>query len=137
MNIMRVCQKCGEINKLEENSIFRVNGTTEDGETYRLMYFVCARCNTKSFVQVDSVRTLSIFNELEELINSTMKSRIKGQTISPKIIRKKDKLVKSLNRERKILEDTLSGKKMIGKDEEILTKSLTFIKDGDIIEGNL
>lgn len=137
MNVKRVCNKCGEINTIDSSNLIREDVYDEYGEYYKVMYYDCKRCNERITVQIDNMETLSMFRDLKALIGKAMRKNAKGETISPKDIRKKDKLTKELAEKRKILNDLVMGKTFYDKDNKIVIKELTFPKVGDIIENNL
>lgn len=62
---------------------------------------------------------------------------MKGETVSPKDVKKKDKLMAEIRTARENLKEICSGKKYFDENEKIIAECLTFEKVGDIIESNL
>lgn len=137
MEVKRICKKCGEVNTIDSSNLIRKNVFDEDGKSYQIMYYDCKRCNERAVVQIDDAESLMIFRDLKKLINKAMKKRIKRETISPKDVKKKDKLMKRLKDKRNILNEICKGKKLIDENEKIIIEHLTISGVGDIIESNL
>ena len=62
---------------------------------------------------------------------------MKGETISPKDVNKKDRWMKELRRKREDLNELCIGKKLFDENKKVVVEQLTFSKVGDIIESNL
>lgn len=137
MEIKRVCKKCGEVFEVDSNNLVRKDVHDEYGNFYKLMYCDCVRCHTRDFVQIDDKNTLKEFKRLKKLIIEVAKKNVKGQTVSPKDIKKKDRLMKQVREDREKLKEVCAGKKYFDENEKIVTECLTFEKVGDIIESNL
>lgn len=133
LEVIRVCETCGEVNKLNSNNVTKMDAYTETGDYYRVIFFECCRCGKRIGLQIDNHYTLSIYKKYQELFFKTMKKKIKHETISPKDVRKKDKLTKQLRKERALLEEKTSGLKLFDKDKNILFESLTFSEVYDTI----
>lgn len=89
MEIKRVCKKCGEVFEIDSSNLIRKDVHDEYGNFYKLMYCDCVRCHTRDFVQIDDKNTLKEFKRLKKLIIEVAKKNVKGQTVSPKDIKKK------------------------------------------------
>lgn len=137
MVVNRVCLKCGELNKIDSSNLVRKDAYDESGIYYKIMYFRCERCKEINVVQVDNMDTINMFRELKSLIIKVIKKKQKGQTVSPKDIRKKDKLQKELTAKRNILNEEVSGLKLFDENKKVIMESLTLQKAGDIIDSNL
>lgn len=137
MEVKNICRKCGELNKVNSDTLLRKEVTTVDGEYLKVIYFVCSRCKTKNIVQVDDFETRNKFAELKKLIIKVSNKQLKHETVSPKDVKKKDKLIREINSKRKLLEEKFSGKKLFEEDGKIFVEQLTMCMDGDIIDSNL
>lgn len=137
MEIKRVCKKCGEVFEIDSSNLVRKDVHDEYGNFYKLMYCDCVRCHTRDFVQIDDKNTLKEFKRLKKLIIEVAKKNVKGQTVSPKDIKKKDRLTKQIREDREKLKEVCAGKKYFDENEKIVAECLTFEKVGDIIESNL
>lgn len=137
MEIKRVCKKCGEVYEIDSSNLIRKDVHDEYGNFYKLMYCDCVRCHTRDFVQIDDKNTLKEFKRLKKLIIEVAKKNVKEQTVSPKDIKKKDRLMKKIREDREKLKEVCVGKKYFDENEKIVTECLTFEKVGDIIESNL
>lgn len=137
MEIKRVCKKCGEVFEIDSSNLIRKDVHDEYGNFYKLMYCDCVRCHTRDFVQIDDKNTLKEFKRLKKLIIEVAKKNVKGQTVSPKDIKKKDRLMKQVREDREELKEVCAGKKYFDENEKIVAECLTFEKVGDIIESNL
>ena len=109
----------------------------EEGTYYKIMYCDCKRCKERDVVQIDNVETLEMFRKLKSLTIKVARKNMKGETVSPKDIRKKDKWMKELRKKREDLNELCSGKKLFDENKKIVVEQLTFPKVGDIIESNL
>ena len=137
MKVQRVCRKCGEINEVDSGNLIRMDVYDEEGTYYKIMYCDCKRCKERDVVQIDSAETLEMFRKLKSLTIKVARKNMKGETISPKDIRKKDKWMKELRRKREDLNKLCSGKKLFDENKKVVVEQLTFPKVGDIIESNL
>ena len=137
MKVKRVCRKCGEVNEVGSENLIRADVYDEDGTYYKIMYCDCKRCGERDVVQIDDVETLEMFRNLKKLILKVAKKNRKGETVSPKDVRKKDKWMKELRKKREILNDLCNGKKLFDENKKVVVEQLTFPKVGDIIESNL
>ena len=137
MKVKRVCRKCGEVNEVGSENLIRVDVYDEDGTYYKIMYCDCKRCGERDVVQIDDMETLEMFRNLKKLILKVAKKNRKGETVSPKDIRKKDKWMKELRKKREVLNDLCNGKKLFDENKKVVVEQLTFPKVGDIIESNL
>lgn len=137
MEVKNVCSKCGEVNIIDSANLIREDVYDEFGTYYKLIYYKCRRCNEKIALQIDSMKTLEMFRELKALTIKVAKKRMMHETISPKDVKKKDKLMKKLRQERKDLEELCNGKKVFDSDKKVVMERLTFLKEGDIIDNNL
>lgn len=137
MEIQRVCKKCGEVNEIDSSNLIRKDVHDEYGNYYKLMYCDCVRCHTRDFVQIDDKNTLEEFKRLKKLIIKVARKQLKGETISQKDIKKKDKMMKQIREDREKLREICAGKKYFDENEKIIAECLTFEKVGDIIESNL
>lgn len=137
MEVQKVCNKCGEANTVDSSNLIRIDAYDEDGMYYKLMYYDCKRCKERIVVQLDNTETLEMFRKLKALIIKVARKNMKGETVSPKDIRKKDKWMKELRKKRETLNELCSGKKLFDKNKKVVIEQLTFPKVGDIIESNL
>ena len=137
MKVKRVCRKCGEVNEVGSENLIRADVYDEDGTYYKIMYCDCKRCGERDVVQIDDMETLEMFRNLKKLILKVAKKNRKGETVSPKDVRKKDKWMKELRKKREILNDLCNGKKLFDENKKVVVEQLTFSKVGDIIESNL
>lgn len=137
MEVQRVCGKCGEVNKIDSSNLIRKDVYDEEGTYYKIMFYDCKRCKERDVVQIDNMETLILFRKLKKMILKVAEKNRKGETISPKDIRKKDELMKELRSKRAELEEFCNGKKLYDKDKKVVVEQLTFPKVGDIIESNL
>lgn len=137
MEVQRVCGKCGEVNMIDSSNLIREDVYDEEGTYYKIMFYDCKRCKERDVVQIDSMETLILFRKLKKLILKVAKKNRKGETVSPKDVKKKDELMKELREKREELKDVCNGKKLYDKDKKVVVEQLTFPKVGDIIENNL
>lgn len=137
MEIKRICNECGKVSCLNANTLIKQDCYTESGEYYQIMYFVCSDCGEKNVVQADTIETINILSALKSIVYKAMIKQGKGQTVSPKDIRRKDKLSKQLKRKREKINEKIAGVKMYDENKEIVFEHLTFIGEGGIIESNL
>lgn len=137
MEIERICVKCGKPNTLTSETLKEMEVWTEEDKQYKLTYYQCTECHEKVIVQVDNKKTMEELKQLKLLIVDTAKKKMEGKTISPKRVKKKDKLFKSLTKERPILMQELNGKKILDSNKNIILERLTFQKESDIIDSNM
>ena len=137
MKVQRVCRKCGEVNEVDSSNLIRKDVYDEEGTYYKIMYCDCKRCGERDVVQIDSIETLEMFRKLKSLTIKVARKSMKGETVSPKDVRKKDKWMKELRKKREDLNELCSGKKLFDENKKVVVEQLTFPKVGDIIESNL
>lgn len=137
MKVQRVCKKCGEVNEVDSSNLIRMDVYDEEGVYYKIMYCDCKRCGERDVVQIDNIETLEMFRKLKSLTIKVARKNMKGETISPKDIRKKYRWMKELRRKREELEELCNGKKLFDENKKVVVEQLTFPKVGDIIESNL
>ena len=137
MEVQRVCRKSGEVNTLDSSNLIRADVYDEEGTYYKIMYCDCKRCGERDVVQIDNTETLGMFRELKSLTIKVARKNVKGETVSPKDIRKKDCMMKRLRSKRAELEELCNGKKLFDENKKVVVEQLTFPKVGDIIESNL
>jgi phage FluMu protein Com len=133
----RVCEKCGEANELTNETVKRKDVHTEDGEQIRLIYYKCKRCKELNVVQIDDAATIKDYRELKDLIVKAARKRLKNETVSPKWIKKKDKLNKRINKRREDLKEIHNCKKILDENGKVFVECLTFRKASDIIESKM
>ena len=137
MKVQRVCRKCGEVNEVDSSNLIRKDVYDEEETYYKIMYCDCKRCKERDVVQIDSTETLEMFRKLKSLTIKVARKNMKGETVSQKDIRKKDKWMKELRKKREDLNKLCSGKKLFDENKKVVVEQLTFPKVGDIIESNL
>lgn len=137
MEIERICNKCGEVNKLNERTVLHEDTWTNDREYVRLTYYRCCRCKEVVPLQLDNEETLQIFEEYKKLFKDALMKQIKKQTVGKKAIKRKDKLTKQLRNKRTELEEIHKGKKLYDKNGKVFINVLTNIGAGDIINGEM
>lgn len=137
MEVKRVCNKCGKTNMIDSTNLTKMEVYDDEGTFYKIMFIVCQNCFEKDVVQIDDVETLRMFRELKKITIKTARKNLKGETISPKDIKKKDKLTKSLRKKRAELQKLCYGKKLYNENKKVIVERLTFPEVGDIIESNL
>jgi hypothetical protein len=137
VEVQRVCSKCGEVNIVDSSNLIRVDVYDEEGTYYKLMYYDCKRCKERIAVQLDNTETLEMFRKLKALTIKVARKNMKGETVSPKDVRKKDKWMKELREKRETLNELCSGKKLFDENKKVVIEQLTFPKVGGIIESNL
>ena len=137
MEIQRICNKCGCINKLDSEITKHKDCWTEDGDYIRLTYYKCKQCGEVIALQLDNQETINILGEYKKLFKDALMKRIKKQTVGKKVQRKSEKLTKQLRSKRAILQDICNGKKLLDENKNIFINALTFPKVGDIINGEM
>lgn len=137
MKVQRVCRKCGEVNEIDSSNLIRADVYDEEGTYYKIMYCDCKRCGERDVVQIDNTETLGMFRKLKDLTIKVARKNVKGETVSPMDVRKKDKWMKDLRKKREDLNELCSGKKLFDENKKVVVEQLTFPKVGDIIESNL
>ena len=137
MKVQRVCRKCGEVKEIDSSNLIRADVYDEEGTYYKIMYCDCKRCGERDVVQIDSTETLGMFRKLKDLTIKVARKNVKGETVSPRDVHKKDKWMKDLRKKREDLNELCSGKKLFDENKKVVVEQLTFPKVGDIIESNL
>ena len=137
VKVQRVCRKCGEVKEIDSSNLIRADVYDEEGTYYKIMYCDCKRCGERDVVQIDNTETLGMFRKLKDLTIKVARKNVKGETVSPKDVRKKDKWMKDLRKKREDLNELCSGKKLFDENKKVVVEQLTFSKVGDIIESNL
>lgn len=137
MKVKRVCRKCGEVNEVDSSNLIRADVYDEEGTYYKIMYCDCKRCGERDVVQIDNTETLGMFRKLKDLTIKVARNNVKGETVSPKDVNKKNRWMKELRRKREDLNELCSGKKLFDENKKVVVEQLTFSKVGDIIESNL
>lgn len=137
MKVQRVCRKCGEVNEVDSSNLIRADVYDEEGTYYKIMYCDCKRCGERDVVQIDNTETLGMFRKLKDLTIKVARKNVKGETVSPKDARKKDKWMKELRKKREDLNELCSGKKLFDENKKVVVEQLTLPKVGDIIESSL
>lgn len=137
MKVQRVCRKCGEVNEIDSSNLIRADVYDEEGTYYKIMYCDCKRCGERDVVQIDNTETLGMFRKLKDLTIKVARKNVKGETVSPRDVHKKDKWMKDLRKKREDLNELCSGKKLFDENKKVVVEQLTFPKVGDIIESNL
>ena len=110
MEVKRVCNKCGEVNSLDSKSLLKKDVYDEDKKHYVILYFECVRCKEVEVVQIDDNESIQTFKEIKALFIKAMRKRLKKETVSPREVKKKDRLIKKLNEKRKLLNEVSNGK---------------------------
>ena len=137
MKVQRVCRKCGEVKEIDSSNLIRADVYDEEGIYYKIMYCDCKRCGERDVVQIDNTETLGMFRKLKDLTIKVARKNVKGETVSPRDVHKKDKWMKDLRKKREDLNELCSGKKLFDENKKVVVEQLTFPKVGDIIESNL
>lgn len=137
MKVQRVCRKCGEVKEIDSSNLIRADVYDEEGTYYKIMYCDCKRCGERDVVQIDNTETLGMFRKLKDLTIKVARKNVKGETVSPRDVHKKDKWMKDLRKKREDLNELCSGKKLFDENKKVVVEQLTFPKVGDIIESNL
>lgn len=137
MEVKRICGKCGEINKINRNTMVEEDLWDEDNKLYKVKYYVCERCKEVHVLQIDDVETWKLYKRFKALMLTVMKNRIHGVMPTKRQINKKNKYVEQLALDRKNLNEVSKGKTLHDKDGKIIIKALTVESEDDIIESNL
>nr|DAZ68778.1 MAG TPA: putative HTH-type transcriptional regulator [Caudoviricetes sp.] len=137
MEVKRVCNKCGEVNSLDSKSLLKKDVYDEDKKHHIILYFECVRCKEVEVVQIDDNESIQTFKEIKALFIKAMRKRLKKETVSPREVKKKDRLTKKLNEKRKLLNDVSKGKTFYDENGKIFIKELTMYMGGDIIESDM
>lgn len=137
MEVKRVCNKCGEVNSLDSKSLLKKDVYDEDKKHHVILYFECVRCKEVEVVQIDDNESIQTFKEIKALFVKAMRKRLKKETVSPREVKKKDRLTKKLNEKRKLLNDVSKGKTFYDENGKIFIKELTMYMGGDIIESDM
>jgi hypothetical protein len=137
MEVKRVCNKCGEVNSLDSKSLLKKDVYDEDKKHHVILYFQCVRCKEIEVIQIDDNESIQTFKEIKALFIKAMRKRLKKETVSPREVRKKDRLTKKLNEKRKLLNEVSKGKTFYDENGKIFIKELTMYTGGDIIESDM
>lgn len=137
MEVKRVCNKCGEVNGLDSKSLLKKDVYDEDKKHHVILYFECVRCKEVEVVQIDDNESIQTFKEIKALFIKAMRKRLKKETVSPREVKKKDRLIKKLNEKRKLLNEVSKGKTFYDENGKIFIKELTMYTGGDIIESDM
>lgn len=137
MEVKRVCNKCGEVNSLDSKSLLKKDVYDEDKKHHVILYFECVRCKEVEVVQIDDNESIQTFKEIKALFVKAMRKRLKKETVSPREVKKKDRLTKKLNEKRKLLNEVSKGKTFYDENGKIFIKELTMYMGGDIIESDM
>lgn len=137
MEVKRVCNKCGEVNSLDSKSLLKKDVYDEDKKHHVILYFECVRCKEVEVVQIDDNESIQTFKEIKALFVKAMRKRLKKETVSPREVKKKDRLTKKLNEKRKLLNEVSKGKTFYDENGKIFIKELTMYTGGDIIESDM
>lgn len=137
MEVKRVCNKCGEVNSLDSKSLLKKDVYDEDKKHHVILYFECVRCKEVEVVQIDDNESIQMFKEIKALFIKAMRKRLKKETVSPREVKKKDRLTKKLNEKRKLLNEVSKGKTFYDENGKIFIKELTLYTGGDIIESDM
>lgn len=137
MEVKRVCNKCGEVNSLDSKSLLKKDVYDEDKKHHVILYFECVRCKEVEVVQIDDNESIQTFKEIKALFIKAMRKRLKKETVSPREVKKKDRLTKQLNEKRKLLNEVSKGKTFYDENGKIFIKELTMYTGGDIIESDM
>ena len=137
MEVKKVCNKCGEVNSLDSKSLLKKDVYDEDKKHHVILYFECVRCKEVEVVQIDDNESIQTFKEIKALFIKAMRKRLKKETVSPREVKKKDRLTKKLNEKRKLLNDVSKGKTFYDENGKIFIKELTMYIGGDIIESDM
>lgn len=137
MEVKRVCNKCGEVNSLDSKSLLKKDVYDEDKKHHVILYFECVRCKEVEVVQIDDNESIQTFKEIKALFIKAMRKRLKKETVSPREVKKKDRLTKKLNEKRKLLNEVSKGKTFYDENGKIFIKELTMYMGGDIIESDM
>jgi len=137
MEVKRVCNKCGEVNSLDSKSLLKKDVYDEDKKHHVILYFECVRCKEVEVVQIDDNESIQTFKEIKALFVKAIRKRLKKETVSPREVKKKDRLTKKLNEKRKLLNEVSKGKTFYDENGKIFIKELTMYMGGDIIESDM
>lgn len=125
METARVCNKCGEINKVNKEVIKTAWVHDEYGHYYKAAYIECVRCKERLILLLDTRRT----DYLRKVLISLLKS---GKDRA-----RYDKTDAILTKKREEIKEKVNGLKLLDENENIFSFGLTFPKVGDIIESDL
>lgn len=137
MEVKKVCNRCGEVNSLDSKSLLKKDVYDEDKKHHVILYFECVRCKEIEVVQIDDNESIQTFKEIKALFIKAMRKRLKKETVSPREVKKKDRLIKKLNEKRKLLNEVSKGKTFYDENGKIFIKELTMYIGGDIIESDM
>lgn len=102
------CFECGEAPEAKE-SLKKVWDVV-NGKEICITYFKCHKCKTFHIVQLDNSETLKCLDEIGELLKYLAKCNYERKTPKKKKANKVKYINKKLNKLRKELVDTYSGK---------------------------
>lgn len=122
MDAKVVCSSCGCPTIANDSNLIRSDVYDVDGKYYKIIYFRCKCCGKNVIVQVDDADTLNTFRELKKLMTKVIKKKIKGETVSPKDIRKRDKLTKELREKRASLNEECNCKVFYNDSGDMVAK---------------
>ena len=125
METARVCNKCGEVNKVNKEVIKTEWVHDEFGNYYKATYIECVRCKERLILLLDTKRT----NYLRKVLIALLKS---GKDRA-----RYDKTDAILTKKREEIKEKVNGLKLLDENENIFSFGLTFPKVGDIIESDL
>ena len=133
MTIEKVCEKCGEINLLDFETIKKERVYDEFETPFLIMYYKCKRCGTITVLQIDSTETEQLAVRLKTLVLTVISKKNKKLKVSQKDKRKKDVWSKHLQEKRSLLQEQMKGRKLFKENGEIFINCLTFGKESVII----
>lgn len=134
----RVCEKCGRINTVNHISVKKEWCTCEQtGEKVKLIYQRCEGCKEPMILQVDDNDTIAISRKEKELMLKAIRKRAKKQTVSPKEMRKREKMDKELRKKREALNEHFEGKTFLQDDGKILIERLTILRKDAILDSKV
>lgn len=137
MKTENACKRCGCINTLDSSNLIRKDVYTAGKKYYKVTYFKCKQCKDINVVQVDDVETINLYRDFKKLLVKVMKKRVKNETVSPKDVKKKDKYMKMLRAKREVLREAVDGLSLYDENGNVFVNTLTFGKDGVIINDSM
>lgn len=137
MELIKVCNKCGEVVKVNHTTIKTVDCYNDDKESYELMYVECNRCKEVIILQIDNDETKQLLQRIKTSIMSCI-ARDKNGRKQSKLSRKRiDESNAILDKMRKDIYAVNKGKTFYDINKNIIVKGLTIESESDIIESNL
>lgn len=124
MEVNRICEQCGKTNTLDATTLKHADVHNDVGYV-RLTYYKCVECGGNIVVQIDDILSRQIFADLKKLTLKCAKKNVMHQTISPKDIKRKDKLTKRLRERRAELETIYVHTTLYDENEKIFVEGLT------------